>query len=51
METIVQGVQVVGTYVYQVGQAIVVGTSNTVVELGSGVVDVLKAVFQGIGIG
>ena len=51
MEPIVQGAQAVGTYVYQIGQALVVGTSNTVVELGGGVVDVLKAIFQGIGIG
>ena len=51
MEPIVQVVQTVGTYVYQVGQAVVVGTSNVVVEAGSGVVNVFKAIFQGIGLG
>ena len=50
MEPIVQVVQTVGSYVFQIGESIVVGTSNTLVSLGSGAVDVLKAIFQGIGI-
>lgn len=51
MEVIGTAIQTVGTYVFQVGEGIVVGTSNTLVTLGSGTVDVLKALFQGIGLG
>lgn len=51
MEPIVNTIQAVGTYIYQVGEAAVVGTSDTVVAFGQGTVEVLKAVFQGIGIG
>ena len=48
MEAITNSIQVVGTYLYQVGESAVVGTSNTVVTLGTGVVDVLKAIFTGV---
>jgi len=50
MEPIVQTVQAVGTYLFQVGESIVVGTSNALVTLGTGTVDVLKAILQGVGV-
>ena len=50
MDAIVNGIQTVGTYLFQIGESVVVGTGNTLTTLGAGTVSVLKAVFQGIGI-
>jgi len=50
MDAVTGGIQAIGTYLFQVGQATVMGTSDALVSLGSGTVSVLKAIFQGIGI-
>ena len=51
MEAITNGIAVFGNYVYQVGEATVVGTSNAVVNIGQGLVGVGKAIFLGLGLG
>ena len=51
MDAVTGGIQAIGTYLFQVGESVVVGTSNALVTLGSGTVSALKAVFQGIRIG
>jgi hypothetical protein len=44
MEAVTGGIQAIGNYLFQVGQAFCVGTGNTLVTTG-------KALFLGIGIG
>jgi len=47
MEVLSQAVQVVGAYIYQIGETTVVGISNAGATIGTGLVDVLKAIFTG----
>jgi len=51
MEAITGGIAAIGNYVYQAGEALVVGTYNTVTTAGDGIIAVGKAIFLGIGIG
>ena len=51
MEAITGGIAAIGTYLYQVGEALVVGTGNTLSTCGEGIVAVGKAIFLGTGIG
>jgi len=51
MEAITNGIAVLGNYVYQIGEATVIGASNAAVNIGQGLVGVGRAIFLGLGIG
>ena len=51
MEAITAGIAEIGTYLYQAGEALVVGTYNTVSVAGDGLIALGKAIFLGTGIG